>query len=81
MTIWSAHAPHLSRSNGGSAVRAVAYDERAVIMADRTGELHSFKHRDARERHEALVPERADARFADRTLRGGETPAVTFRTV
>ena len=51
-----AHARFISRSNGGSAVRSVAYNERAAITADRRGELYYFKHRDAPEHHEVLLP-------------------------
>jgi ATP-dependent exoDNAse (exonuclease V) alpha subunit len=45
-------------------VRSAAYNAREAITAERTGELYYFKHRDAPEHHEVLLPEGADARFA-----------------
>ena len=65
MAIQFARARYISRSTGGSAVRSAAYNERTAITAERTGELYYFKHRDAPEHHEVLLPESADARFAD----------------
>jgi Ti-type conjugative transfer relaxase TraA len=65
VAIQFARARYISRSTGGSAVRSAAYNERAAITADRTGELYYFKHRDAPEHHEVLLPEGADARFSD----------------
>ena len=40
-------ARYIARSSGGSAVRSAAYNARDAITAERTGELHYFKHRDA----------------------------------
>jgi len=60
-----ARARYLSRSSGGNAVRSAAYNAREAITAERTGELFHFRHRDAPEHHEVLLPEGADARFAD----------------
>jgi hypothetical protein len=57
VAIQFARARYISRSTGGSAVRSAAYNERAAITADRTGELFYFKHRDAPEHHEVLLPE------------------------
>ena len=65
MAIQFARARYISRSTGGSAVRSAAYNERAAITSDRTGELYYFKHRDAPEHHEVLLPDGADPRFAD----------------
>ncbi len=65
MAIQFARARYISRSTGGSAVRSAAYNERAAITADRTGELYYFKHRDAPEHHEVLLPTGADPQFAD----------------
>ena len=64
MAIQFARARYISRSTGGSAVRSAAYNERTSITAERTGELFSFRHRDAPEHHEVLLPEGADPRFA-----------------
>ncbi len=46
-------------------MRSAAYNAREAITAERTGELFHFRHRDAPEHHEVLLPEGADARFAD----------------
>ena len=65
MAIAFARARYLSRSTGGSAVRSAAYNARETIAEERTGALYSFKHRDAPEHHEVLLPEGADAKFGD----------------
>jgi Ti-type conjugative transfer relaxase TraA len=65
VAIQFARARYISRSTGGSAVRSAAYNERAAITADRTGELFYFRHRDAPEHHEVLLPEGAGQKFTD----------------
>ena len=65
MAIAFARARYLSRASGGNAVRSAAYNAREAITAERTGELFHFRHRDAPVHHEVLLPEGADARFAD----------------
>src|SRR3954470_7952292 len=65
MAIAFARPRYLSRACGGNAVRSAAYNAREGIEAERTGELFYFRHRDAPEHHEVLLPESADARFAD----------------
>ena len=65
MAIQFARARYISRSTGGSAVRSAAYNERTALTSERTGELFYFKHRDAPEHHEVLLPAGADPRFAD----------------
>ncbi len=65
MAIAFARARYLSRATGGNAVRSAAYNAREAIQAERTGELFHFRHRAAPEHHEVLLPEGADARFAD----------------
>jgi len=65
MAIQFARARYISRASGGSAVRSAAYNERAAITSDRTGEVFYFKHRDAPEHHDVLLPEGAAAKFAD----------------
>ena len=60
-----ARARYISRSTGGSAVRSAAYNAREAIYAERTGALYYFKHRDAPEHHEVLLPEGAGAKLAD----------------
>jgi Ti-type conjugative transfer relaxase TraA len=64
MAIAFARARYLSRASGGNAIRSAAYNAREAITAERTGELFHFRHRDAPEHHEVLLPEGADARFA-----------------
>jgi Ti-type conjugative transfer relaxase TraA len=65
VAIQFARARYISRSSGGSAVRSAAYNERTAITAERTGELFYFKHRDAPEHHEVLLPEGVAVKFAD----------------
>ncbi len=65
MAIAFARARYLSRATGGNAVRSAAYNAREAITAERTGELFHFRHREAPEHHEVLLPDGADARFAD----------------
>ena len=65
MAIAFARARYLSRSSGGNAVRSAAYNAREKIEAERTGEVFSFKGRDAPEHHEVLLPEGADAHLAN----------------
>src|ERR1700712_4908036 len=65
MAIAFARARYLSRASGGNAVRSAAYNAREAITAERTGELFHFRHRDAPEHHEVLLPEGADARLAN----------------
>lgn len=59
MAIAFARARYISRSAGGSAVRSAAYNGREAIRAERTGEVFYFKHREAPEHHEVLLPEGA----------------------
>jgi Ti-type conjugative transfer relaxase TraA len=63
MAIAFARARYISRSSGGSAVRSAAYNGREAITAERTGEVFYFRHRDAPEHHEVLLPEGAPERF------------------
>src|SRR5277367_4047478 len=65
MAIQFARARYVSRASGGNAVRSAAYNAREAIEAERTGELFYFKHRDAPEHHEVLLPEGAAERFGD----------------
>jgi Ti-type conjugative transfer relaxase TraA len=65
MAIQFARARYISRSAGGSAVRSAAYNGRAAITAERTGELYYFRHRDAPEHHAVLLPAGAAERFGD----------------
>ncbi|MDR3472310.1 MAG: AAA family ATPase [Devosia sp.] len=46
-------------------MRTAAYNARASITDERTGELYYFKHRDQPESHEVLLPEGADPALAE----------------
>jgi Ti-type conjugative transfer relaxase TraA len=50
---------------GGNAVRSAAYNAREAIEAERTGEVFYFRHRDAPEHHEVLLPEGVAEQFRD----------------
>src|ERR1019366_5039138 len=65
MAIAFARARYISRSTGVSAARSAAYNARAEIGDERTGEVFYFKHRGAPEHHEVLLPAGADEKFAD----------------
>jgi Ti-type conjugative transfer relaxase TraA len=65
MAIAFARARYIGRSTGGVAVRSAAYNARAAITDERTGELYYFKHRDQPESHEVLLPEGADPALAE----------------
>ena len=73
-----ARARYISRKTGGNAVRSGAYNGRDKIVAERTGEVFYFAHRDAPDHHEVMLPEGApeafrDARcFVERGRGGGE---------
>jgi len=63
MAIQFARARYISGSTGGSAVRSAAYNGRAAITAERTGEVYYFRHRQAPEHHGVLLPEGAAEQF------------------
>jgi Ti-type conjugative transfer relaxase TraA len=63
MAIQFARARYLSRAAGGNAVRSAAYNARDAIESQRTGEVFYFRHRDAPEHHEVLLPEGAAEQF------------------
>ena len=63
MAIQFARARYVSRASGGNAVRSAAYNAREAIEAERTGEVFYFRHRDAPEYHEVLLPEGAAEQF------------------
>jgi Ti-type conjugative transfer relaxase TraA len=68
MAIQFARARYISRSSGGNAVRSAAYNARDAIEAERTGEVFYFRHRDAPEHHEVLLPEGAAEQFRDSAI-------------
>jgi Ti-type conjugative transfer relaxase TraA len=63
MAIQFARARYLSRASGGNAVRSAAYNAREAMEAERTGEVFYFRHRDAPEHHEVLLPAGAAGHF------------------
>ncbi|HXC13899.1 MAG TPA: MobA/MobL family protein, partial [Stellaceae bacterium] len=65
MAIQFARARYLSRASGGNAVRSAAYNAREAIAAERTGEVFYFRHRDAPEHHEVLLPAGAAEHFRE----------------
>jgi Ti-type conjugative transfer relaxase TraA len=65
MAIQFARARYISRSTGGDAVRSAAYNARAALAAERTGQVFYFKNRDAPTLHEILLPTGAAERFRD----------------
>ena len=60
-----ARARYISRKTGGNAVRSGAYNGRDKIVAERTGEVFSFAHRDAPDHHEVMLPEGAPEALSD----------------
>src|SRR3954469_12996625 len=65
VAIQFARARYISRTSGGNAVRSAAYNARAAITAERTGELFHFHHRGTPEHHEVLLPAGAASHLAD----------------
>jgi Ti-type conjugative transfer relaxase TraA len=65
MAIQFARARYIARSSGGNAVRSAAYNGRDAIAAERTGELFYFRHRDAPQHHEVLLPEGTAEHFRE----------------
>ena len=53
----------VSRSKGSNACLKAAYNERAKINCERTGQTFFFGHRDGNVHHEVLLPEGADSKF------------------
>ena len=60
-----ARARYISRKTGGNAVRSGAYNGRDKIVAERTGEVFYFAHRDAPDHHEVMLPEGAPEALSD----------------
>src|SRR5271165_4050244 len=63
-----ARARYISRKTGGNAVRSGAYNGRDKIVAERTGEVFYFAHRDAPDHHEVMLPEGAPESFRDASV-------------
>ena len=63
MAIQFARARYLSRSSGGNAVGAAPAKAREALAAERTRAVFYFRHRDAPEHHEVLLPEGAAEHF------------------
>lgn len=63
MAIAFARLEVVSRSKGSNACLKAAYNERAKIQCERTGQTFFFGHRDGNVHHEVLLPEGADLKF------------------
>ena len=63
MAIAFARLEVVSRSKGSNACLKAAYNERAKINCERTGQTFFFGHRDGNVHHEVLLPEGADSKF------------------
>ncbi len=63
MAIAFARLEVVSRSKGSNACLKAAYNERAKISCERTGQTFFFGHRDGNVHHEVLLPQGADPKF------------------
>lgn len=63
MAIEFARIEYVSRSSGGNACLKAAYNERAAIQCERTGQAFNFKSKSDLSYHEILLPEGVDERF------------------
>ena len=68
MAIAFARLQYVSRSSGGNACLKSAYNERAQVTCERSGQTFFFKHRDGNICHQVLLPEGADARFSESSV-------------
>ena len=65
MAIEFARLRYVKRSDGGNACRSAAYNARADVKCDRTGERFYFAHREPPLHHDVLLPEGAAGKFRD----------------
>ena len=63
MAIQFARCEYVSRRQGGHACRKAAYNQRASIRCERTGEVFYFKHQGGHVYHNVLLPEGVHERF------------------
>lgn len=65
MAIQFARTAYVSRSSGGNACLKASYNERSIILCERTGEVFNFKAREGNVYHNVLLPENVDSIFKD----------------
>lgn len=68
MAIQFARVQYVSRSTGANSCRKAAYNERAQIRCERTGEVFHFQHKRDNVYHEILLPEGADLKFKNSSV-------------
>lgn len=68
MAIAFARLQYVSRSSGGNACLKSAYNERAQMTCERSGQTFFFKHRDGNICHQVLLPQGADPRFSESSV-------------
>ena len=79
MAIEFARLRYVKRSDGGNACRSAAYNARADVRCDRTGERFYFAHREPSLHHSVLLPEGAAERFHDVSVLWNEAQAMERR--
>lgn len=68
MAIQFARVQYVSRSTGANSCRKAAYNERAQIRCERTGEVFHFQHKRDNVYHEILLPEGVDLKFKNSSV-------------
>ena len=79
MAIEFARLRYVKRSDGGNACRSAAYNLRADVRCNRTGERFYFAHREPPLHHNVLLPEGASERFRDVVVLWNEAQAKEKR--
>jgi len=79
MAIEFARLRYVKRSDGGNACRSAAYNARADVKCDRTGERFYFAHREPTLHHDVLLPEGAAEKFRDVLVLWNEAQAMEKR--
>ena len=79
MAIEFARVRYIKRSDGGNVCRSSAYNARADVRCERTGERFYFAHRDPTLYHDVLLPEGAAERFRDHQTLWNEAQAMERR--
>ena len=79
MAIEFARLRYVKRSDGGNACRSSAYNSRADVKCNRTGERFYFAHREPSLHHAVMLPEGASERFRDASVLWNEAQAMEKR--
>jgi Ti-type conjugative transfer relaxase TraA len=79
MAIEFARLRYVKRSDGGNACRSAAYNARADVKCDRTGERFYFEHREPPLHHDVLLPEGSADKFRDVVVLWNEAQAMERR--